>query len=495
MAAAAAAGVLRALRRPLPDAVDEPRAYVVYTRLLVRVLTPYARGDVVFEAPRDADALEVVRVRCAELWVAARDDASLLTPLGVDDDMYSLFTLTLLAGLVARAALVRATPPPNVPWLREYLERAELCVWPPALRTVAAVTTWAQLEDAVRLLAAGVTSTVVVSDARDSLTVYLGALEGRVALFAADAVAEPAPPAPTFVDVLKVTHTLLAVRRVIDWAKRVTAPTTYALELGAATRSLRILVGADGIGTYRARVEAFIRREAVACALEEHRVAFGRAAQRYLAATGESATHARFYGLGGVERPHVGDLLERRMTPDAIDYWSDTLFDRPLVTWLDDRANPLRGGVHTLRVVEDLAVLYILTTTVMSRINVDWPRYFLVTHERAEATYCEYIARAIVAGMPVVVQTAGEWSVFMPTPDVTRVLAAERELGIAHAQSASARGHRAYVCADVFVALGVWASLMTHVLHGGVPNTPSVSFTTVLDSMRASVAPPPPPAP
>lgn len=448
----------------------------MYVRCATEVLAPFASGTVALD---DVDDVSLVRVRAGELTVALLDDEDALHELGVTANTHSLFTTTYLAALAARAALANAPSTPTEPvWLREFIERAELCAWPPDVARVCDVCTWSALVDAVALVSAAVTSTAVLSDRRHSLAVYVRELETRMARFAFDD--------DVVVDLdalLYVGYLLLSVRRVIDWSEEVTSPAYHALELGAERRSRRVVVTALPPAR-RAAIDAYVRAAAVKYELDEHREAFTNVATRYLAGTGEVRAYARLRGLGGVERPHVVDLLESRMSPDAIDYWTSTLFDRPHAAWLDDAANPLRGGASTLRTVEDLLVLYLVGVDVASTLSIEWLAYFLITHERADVGYREHVTRGIGNHLPFILQTAGEWTCMLPAhTNVAAVVRAERALGVTPVDESS-RGHRAYVCVDVVTALGVWAELVHTVFAGGVlPNAADVTLAPVVRRM------------
>lgn len=471
--------MMRLLRAPVPSPDDDVRAFMTYVHAAHTALAPYARGDVVLE---NDDAVELARARCAELTTYVLNDEPLLRAHGLTDTLHSLFTTTLVTAWTARAAVARAAPVAAPPWLRDYIERAELCRWPPTTRDPADVRDWPALRAAIETLSAAVTSLRVVGDARGSARTYAAALETRAALFVADGHFDD--------EVLRVAYLLIGARRVIEWAVEATSPAFYEFTLGAERRSARRIVRATPAA---AAVEAFLRAEAATC-VDVEREDFGRVAATYFLGAGEAHAHTRFFGIGGVERPSVVDVLERRLPPDAIDYWRFELFEQPMTAWFDARANPVRGGALTLRVVEDMAVLYVLKRHVAAVENIDWPRYFLVTHERAELAYLEHVTRGIVGELPFILQTAGEWTCFAPRhDDAPAAGAAERVLGLE--PDTTTRGHRMYVCADVFIALAVWATLIERVHRGALPSTPGVTLLPLVRRMCAATGPSLPDAP
>jgi len=273
------------------------------------------------------------------------------------------------------------------------------------------------------------------------------------------------------------------LKRYVHVHLRLSSPRFYASEVSAGcVRTINART--DVVG--RAAVIAFVEKYAASLNTDDHQKEFLKIARDYTVAPGDLDEHSYVFGMNGVERASVQDVVGRRRTPEGTTYVGIRQFNRPLVNWvrsivrraqLAGRGRFVGGGASCEAFFEQLAVLHCMNALFVARLNVKFVNWFVITMRGAGPKFEHCVQRAISHGWPFIVQRSGRWACVVPAPTdrrATTVDVVEAMLGLDYGDARSAEASATlYDGADVFDALTVWLRFMVECWGGRIGQSSS----------------------
>lgn len=233
--------------------------------------------------------------------------------------------------------------------------------------------------------------------------------------------------------------------------------------------------------TDRRYVISFIGAFAERLNTVDHEQEFLAIAKHYAASPGDIEEHSYVYGMGGIETATVQDIVSKRRTPEATSYIGLRKLKRNLSQWIvsqrarercSGRGRFVGGGSSCEAFLEQLAVLHVFDQLFVSKMKLRWASWFALLLLPQGPGFETSVKRALVRGMPFVVQRAGRFACVVPRlPDDALLSreAIERRLGIVEPERHYERVAAVmYDGADVWDALTVWTRFMLDAWDGRI---------------------------
>ena len=232
--------------------------------------------------------------------------------------------------------------------------------------------------------------------------------------------------------------------------------------------------------TRRMSVYAFTQSVADAMDTADHRREFSVAASPYNVSPGDMDAHSHVYGLSGVERSTIRDVVGVRQCAAATTYaardkWNQKMgnfirsaLDRAALNGAERRVG---GGAGSEAQLEQLAVLHTLNNFFLGRMRVQFLHWFVITHRGAERSFQLQVQKAVRNGLPFIFQHLGRWACCVPKvppPLTPRVIEMTTNLigrsDVDEDDDGMGEGNvggALYLCQDVAGAVAVWATFLT----------------------------------
>jgi hypothetical protein len=285
------------------------------------------------------------------------------------------------------------------------------------------------------------------------------------------------------------------LKRYVHAYLRLSSPRFFSSEV--STGCVRS-IGRDIDLVGRASVIAFVEKYAASLNTDAHQKEFLRIARQYTVAPGDLDEHTYVYGMNGVERASIQDVVGRKRTPEGTTYVGIRQFNRPLVNWvrsivrraqLMGRGRFVGGGASCEALFEQLAVLHCVNALFVARLDVKFVQWFVITMRAAGPKFEQHVQRAISNGWPFLVQRCGRWACVVPAPTdrrATTVDVVEALLGLDYGDSRSSEAAATlYDGSDVFDALTVWFRFMIECWDGRIGQSSKRRLRPLLERIFA----------
>ncbi len=479
------------LEAEIPHCVDRPLEYATFITSLVRCATAALTTD----AENTHDAARAQRDRLVRITLARAEHlADARVALGPSG-------WTLLMGTWAAAAMLMLLAPdePVRERTSDVLARNHVLTTAGGVADVPDMSL-SELQLALDVLRERLVTSLDGTD--DVLVRYIRALETRAAQFLVRAVVDKdeydVPQWSTTLPdggqalssggVASLAWYLTLAKRHVMVYMRMSRLEFYstALRAGYAHRAVRAERDV-------AALDRFFDKYAPSLDAIDHEEMFGSLARTHLVAPGDLEAHAYIHGMCGIEEATVRDVVSARRSPDAVSFIATRRFRRPVVEWwralCDARRTNARVGEEYH--VQQLIVLYMVNTLVVAQEHVPWAHWFVVSSAGAThcalATFESRVRRAIVTGLPFIVQRLGRYACIVPQvpEDASRRDIERAHVAVAIDVDEHEVGTVLYDTADIIEALAVWARFMLDGWQGRVHHAPNVRLEPVLRAMLA----------